>query len=279
MSMNEETIVAVYDTASQADAAIRDLQDSGIPPTSISRHAAGTSTGTAPQPPREQGFWSALFGGEPEYDTNVYEQTMAAGSHVVTVRVDASRAATATTILERHDPIDIDERAAAYGIGRTGVGQTGAMPQGSAGATGTVRAGESGEEKLQLAEEQLNVGKRLVNRGTTRIRRYVVETPVEENVSLHSERVTVERRPASGETRVDSPEFTDRTIEVSETEEEAVVGKTARVREEVVVRKDVSDRVETVRDTVRREDVEITKDGKTQTATDRSAGQAPHLPR
>ena len=35
----------------------------------------------------------------------------------------------------------------------------------------------------QLAEEQLAVGKRLINRRGTRVRRYVVETPVEENVN------------------------------------------------------------------------------------------------
>ena len=44
---------------------------------------------------------------------------------------------------------------------------------------------------------------------------------------------------------------------MTETGEEAVVGKTARVREEVHLRKEAVDRVETVRDTVRREDVAI----------------------
>ena len=117
------------------------------------------------------------------------------------------------------------------------------------------------EETLQLSEEQIQVGKRLVNRGTTRIRRFVVETPVEENVTLHSERVSVERRPVTGDARVTDADFTDKTIEVTERDEEAVVGKTARVKEEVVVRKDAADRVETVHDTVRREDVEIVKDG------------------
>ena len=118
-----------------------------------------------------------------------------------------------------------------------------------------------GEEVVPLAEEQLNVGKRLVNRGTTRVRRFVVETPVEEAVTLHSENVSVERRPAAASTKVTDADFTDRTIEVSETAEEAVVEKTARVREEVVINKAASDRVETVRDTVRREDVEVSRDG------------------
>jgi hypothetical protein len=45
-----------------------------------------------------------------------------------------------------------------------------------------------------LAEEQLQVGKRTVDRGTTSIRRYVVRKPVEESVTLRDETVSVERR-------------------------------------------------------------------------------------
>ena len=44
---------------------------------------------------------------------------------------------------------------------------------------------------------------------------------------------------------------------MTETAEEAVVGKTARVVEEVVVGKTATDRTETVTDTVRRTDVEV----------------------
>ena len=78
----------------------------------------------------------------------------------------------------------------------------------------------------------------------------------------------------TGDARVTDADFTDKTIEVTERDEEAVVGKTARVKEEVVVRKDAADRVETVHDTVRREDVEIVKDGIVETGT-RAAATAP----
>jgi len=46
-------------------------------------------------------------------------------------------------------------------------------------------------------------------------------------------------------------------IEATETAEEAVVAKEARVTEEVVVRKQAEERTETVRDTVRRTEVEV----------------------
>jgi uncharacterized protein (TIGR02271 family) len=269
--MNEEIIVAVYDTKAHADAAVRDLETAHVPPAAISRHAGtGSASGAAvsnANSGRGQGFWSSLFGGEPDHDTAVYDRSLESGSSVVTVRVPGEHVDGVTRILERHDPIDIDERAASFGL-RTNRTTT--------GAAGTLASHEAalpsgGEEVIALSEEQLTVGKRLVNHGTTHIRRFVVETPVEENVTLHTERVSIDRRPASAGAGIDNADFTDRTIEVTETDEEAVVGKTARVKEEVVVHKEATDRVETVRDTVRRQDVEIERDD----STSRASGATP----
>jgi uncharacterized protein (TIGR02271 family) len=204
-----------------------------------------------------QGFWSSLFGGEPDHDTAVYDRSLESGSSVVTVRVPDEHVEGVIRILERHQPIDIDERAASLGLGAN---RTPAAVTGMQGSQDTAALRNGGEEVIALSEEQLTVGKRLVNRGTTHIRRFVVETPVEENVTLHSERVSIDRRPATAGVRAADADFTDRTIEVAETDEEAVVGKTARVKEEVVVHKEATDRVETVRDTVRRQDVEIDRD-------------------
>ena len=112
------------------------------------------------------------------------------------------------------------------------------------------------EEVIPLAEETLIVGKQTVTSGTTTVRRFVVETPVEQQVSLYDETVIVEQRKPvtdaeAGET------LTEVTIEMIETTEVPVVGKGVRVREEVVVRRERTSRVETVRDTVRRDEVEI----------------------
>ena len=118
------------------------------------------------------------------------------------------------------------------------------------------------EEVIPLAEEELQVGKRTVDRGTTKIRRYVVRRRVEESVTLRDETVSVERRRpvTQGEAAVPAGAFEERTVEVHQTAEEPVVSKTARVAEEVVVRKNVTERTETVRDDVRREEVEVQKD-------------------
>ena len=106
-------------------------------------------------------------------------------------------------------------------------------------------------------EEQLVVGKREVQRGGARIHTFVTERPVEASVSLHEEHVSVERRPVD-RTATDA-DFQTKDITMTETAEEAVVGKTSRVVEEVVVGKTATDRTETVTDTVRRTDVEVSE--------------------
>ncbi len=193
-------------------------------------------------------------------------------------------------VLEAHNPIDLDERhsqysetgaygsdytatgAATTGVGAAGLGMTGttgttatgmaATGTGTTGmaATGTSATGNVGtgtEEVISLSEESLQVGKRAVDRGTTRVRRYVVERPVEEQIRLRNETVSVFRRPVTGTATVGTDAFSDREIVVNETDEEAVVAKSAHVVEEVVVQKGVEERVETVRDTLRKEEVEI----------------------
>ena len=115
----------------------------------------------------------------------------------------------------------------------------------------------SGEEQvIPLAEEVLTVGTRKVSSGTTRVRRYIVETPVEQQVTLVRERVVVERRRPVTDA-VTGEALTELTVEVTETDEVPVVGKTVRLKEEVVVRTERTEHVETVRDTVRQEEVEI----------------------
>ena len=54
--------------------------------------------------------------------------------------------------------------------------------------------------------------------------------------------------------------FRERSIEMEERAEEAVVSKEARVVEEVVVRKDADQRTQTVSDTVRKTEVEVDDD-------------------
>ncbi|MGI4792524.1 MAG: YsnF/AvaK domain-containing protein, partial [Janthinobacterium lividum] len=262
--MSMETIVAVFDTAAHAAAAVQDLESAGVPSNAITQHSASTNAGstttTAPAP--EKGFWASLFGAEPEQgsDIAVYDRSMQSGSTIVSVKAPEQSLTQVMEILERHNPVNIDERAATYASTETSSVQSGAMLTGAAstqqtsaaqvtGTTGpSVMADKATGGTIQLAEESLAVGKRALNTGTTRVRRYVIETPVEEQVTLHSEKVVVERRPVTGQV-AGTVDFTDKVLEATETDEQAVVSKTARIVEEVGLRKEASDRTETVRDT------------------------------
>ena len=266
-STTDETIVAVFETTAQAEAAVSELKAAGVPASAISQHAgagAGTmSAGSATPmaaPVREQGFWASLFGGEPDHDTTVYDRSLDSGSTVVTVKAPGAHVTSVLDILESHNPIDIDERASGYGLSQTAT--TGAAMGTTTGTTmgattGTTGSAMGSADTIKLTEERLAVGKRLINRGGTRIRRFVVETPIEEQVTLHDEKVTLERRPVTDGRPVTDADFSEKTIEMTETAEEAVIAKQAFVTEEIALRKQASERVQTVRDTVRREDVEI----------------------
>ncbi|MEN3261706.1 YsnF/AvaK domain-containing protein [Sodalis endosymbiont of Spalangia cameroni] len=113
------------------------------------------------------------------------------------------------------------------------------------------------EEVLRLAEERLEVGKRVVKEGATRVRRYVVNEDVEAEVALHEQHADIFRRARNEPAYLDEVDWSDKTVEVAETREQPVINKTADIVEEVVVRTDGSDRVARVNETVRRQEVDI----------------------
>lgn len=127
----------------------------------------------------------------------------------------------------------------------------------AAGLTG------SNDETLKVMQERLRVGKREVAAGAVRVRSYVVERPVEEQVQLREEHVSIERNKVDRAANpADMAAFQERVIEARATSEEAVVSKEARVVEEIGLHKDVNQRTETVKDTLRETKVEIEGDGK-----------------
>jgi len=115
----------------------------------------------------------------------------------------------------------------------------------------------SNEESIPVIRENLNVGKEEVERGGIRLRSRIVETPVEERVNLREENVNVERTP------VDRPateaDLREQDVEMRERAEVPVVNKETRVVEEISLNKEVTERDETIRDTVRDTEVDIDK--------------------
>ena len=256
-----EMVIAVFDSSSAADAAIRDLENARIPSAAVkgySKDEPAYQDYRARHPEHHGGFWSWLIGEKPNQTREyaAYDTGLASGQTVVTVTVDETHADAVMGILNQYGPRDVHEQAS--GGSETYQAGTAAYPAARTTGTSGITGGKQ-EEVIPLAEEELEVGKRTVDRGTTSIRRYVVRKPVEESVTLRDETVSVERRrPVTpGEAGVPAGAFEERTIEVHQTAEEPVVNKTARIAEEVVVRKDVTERTETVRDDVRREEVDV----------------------
>ena len=253
--MTYEKIVTLYDTAEHAEAARHNLEAAGYPPSEISM-VTNKTLAVAGEKLREPGLWHRFFGRDIEqHEAIVYGRTVESGGVVLTVRVPETDVAKAMGILNAHKAVDVQTRAMQQGlISSTSAAETAAAPVPPA----TVAAGAvSGEEVLGLAEEQLNVGKRLVREGTTRIRRFVTERPVEAQVTLHEEHAQVIRRAISDPDFVRNIDWTDKTIEVTETIEEPMITKSAHIAEEVVIRKEGTDHVKTVRDKVRRQQVEV----------------------
>jgi uncharacterized protein (TIGR02271 family) len=114
---------------------------------------------------------------------------------------------------------------------------------------------------LRLAEEQLEVGKRMVETGRTRVRRYVTEREASADVTLHDEHAEVLRHAISDPKYVGEIDWADSEIEAIETAEHALANKTARIVEEVSLKKIGADRVETVKEKLRRQQVEVMRVG------------------
>src|SRR5215469_17900757 len=262
--MTYEKIVTLYDTADHAEAARRNLEAAGFPGREISMITSKSLSLTGDQL-REPGLWHRLFGRDIQpYEATLYGRAVDAGGVVLTVRVPETDVAKATAILNAHQSVDLLKRAEQQGLltaTTEKVSAVGSVPVTHAvtppTATRPIAETAAGEEILALAEEQLNVGKRVIQGGATRIRRFVVETPVEAQVTLHEEHARIVRRAIADPNYVRNIDWTDKTIEITETAEEPVITKSAHVAEEVLIQREGSDQVKTVRDKVRRQQVEV----------------------
>ena len=278
-------VVAMFENYAQATRAREALEAANVPRSRIEiLDQSGSAADTSFSYERhEEGLWGALKNlFVPDEDAHVYAEGVRRGHAMVVVRIESpADRDSVLTILEAQNPIDVETKANQWREGGwSGVheGQAGWETQrvGSASKPTSTTSNTSGtssgtpagrattgaeqEEVIPVYEEQLRVGKRKVGRGGVRVRSYVVETPVQEQVSLHDERVEVERRPVDRvptESEVGAAPFQERTVEVTAQREEPVISKETRVKEEVAVRKEEEDRTQTVSDTVRRTEVKV----------------------
>lgn len=264
------TITALFDSRADAEAAKDRLKSARIDADHIHIHdkssAGYKETGYSTH--EDRGFWDSIKNAfVPDEDRHTYEEGVRRGGALLTADVDDDCVDEAVRVLEEANSIDIDDRSSQWRSSGWDYPGTGA----AAGATGAAlgsfdrreTAGRTAEQEevIPIVEEQLVVGKRDVSRGGVRVRSYVTETPVHEQIRLRNERVNVERRSVDQPlSAADTDAFRERTIDMTATGEEAVVGKTARVVEEVVVSKTAEEHVKEVDDTVRRTDVEVDRD-------------------
>jgi stress response protein YsnF len=273
----QQTIVAHFDSRADAQKAVDALVQAGIAQASVSilpeesgssSYQRSTTTSSYDREKDEGGFLASLGNMfMPEEDRYTHAEGMSRGGATVSVRAsDDAQATQVMDLLERHGAVDLDERAQSWrseGWSGHATAATGATT-GTTANLGASRVRDDGV--VERVEEQLRVGKRQAAGGRVRVRSYVVETPVEEQVTLRDERVHVDRRPVDRPVQAGDAVFQERVIEATERSEEAVIAKEARVVEEIGLRKEGDTRTETVRDTVRRQEVEV-EDDRTATGT------------
>jgi len=293
------TLTAFFDQIDKADAAHQRLIDLGIPGASIRITGGDDYVGRADYR-EDRGFWDGLLDFFfPSEDAATYAEGLRRGGYLMTVAgVSSDQYDRVLDILDYEGSVDLDERATSWrregwggtdgltdngaDIGDTSAGSSMGAGASASGFSGTAspdrgtlgkagwREGQAatsrtgagtGDETIPVIEERLRVGKRDVNVGRVRVRSYVVEEPASAEVSLRQERVEVERRPVDRPVGAgENDPFVDRTIEAEEHAEEAVIGKEARVTEEIGLRREAEERTETVSDTVRRTEVEVEDD-------------------
>ena len=269
------TLVGIFDDHTAAQKAVRALSQAGIKQGDISiarnepagkgyttyggenskDYTTGTSIGG-----KISNFFGSIFGADTTDDERgVYAEAVRRGSTLVTVNTDDNLLEKAADVLNENGAVDVDRRTAQYRADGFKNYDAGAPLYSAEQSQAEFKQfADQNEIALPVIEENLQVGKRVVQRGGVRVHTRVTERPVEETVSLREENVTVERRPVDrAVSDADFAAVKEGEFTVTTRAEEAVVGKEARVVEEVVVGKNVSERRETVRDTVRRTDVEV----------------------
>jgi len=275
---NDRVVVGVFDDYSTAQQASRELENQGISSSDIqvqsNMRTGAAGYGGAERHEKDEGgfsgWWHRMFGSDDSSDDHGhYSEAVRRGSAVLSVTVPDSQVDMAVRVLNQYGAVDIDRRSQEWrSEGYTGY-DANAQPYTNEQAA-SERARYSNRENataIPVVDEELQVGKRAVQRGGVRVYSRVTDRPVEEKVTLREEHVRVERRPANRDiSDAELGQLKDQSIEVTEMAEEPVVSKRARVREEVVVGKDTTERTETVRGNVRSTDVHVDKLDRERTA-------------
>jgi stress response protein YsnF len=263
--MAYETIVAAFDNPAHAKAAVKALKAAGFAGADISEFDGDRLKGAKNAAPGERaGLWQRMFGSDlHRHEADVYRDTVERGGAIVSARVMDKEVAHAVAILDLNRPVDVHDRAVTAGIAPAARVEAvekkiDAVPLADMQKVAVPsKLAEAHDEVLHLAEEQLQVGKEMVETGRTRVRRFVTEREASADVSLHEEHADLMRRAISDPKFVGTIDWADKEIEVIETAEHALAKKMARIVEEVHLKKVGSDHV----DKLRRQQVKVEQVG------------------
>ena len=256
-----KTVVGLFSTVAEAEQVKQSLTAQGYDHITVVANDEGddtTSTGTTGSKEglgqKISNFFHNLTGGD-EGVHNHYAGGLNSGGALVAVTASDEQASSAASALKQFGARDIDS-------GYANEAESGTPVYGGGSTLAT------NGETIPVVEEELVVGKREVDRGGVRVYSRVAEVPVSADVTLRDERITLERRPVSRvATAADFEAGRGSVVELNATGEEAVVGKSARVVEEIVVGKEASQRTEAIHDSVRRTEVEVEEVAATGTST------------
>ena len=264
------TVVGLFEERAEAEAAMNDLVSSGFSRSDIDLKAPNSDGGAG-----FDALMRELEGeGVPSDDARLYAEGVRSGDALEIAHTSDDQAAKAQDIMNRHGALDIHDaftqRSAAPTAGAIGMAGAGMAAAAKTATATTGVANTQAETVIPVVEEELTIGKRQIQRGGVRVFQRVTERPVQEQVTLHEEHVSVQRHAVDRVASASDIAFKEGDVTLTETSEVPVVSKEARVVEEVVVGKTATDRTETVRDTVRRTDVEVEDlSGTTKTDADR----------
>lgn len=195
-----------------------------------------------PENKRDNDFFSSLFDSRDE--SNKYYEVARHGS-IVTVHTDSKEESKRVAeMLDKAGAIDVNERAEQYrGMSTSSKGKW-----------------TDAKTTIPVVEEKMEVGKREVETGGVQLRSRIVERPVEEHLRLREEHVNIERNPVNRPANErDLANFKEGERTIVEHGEVPLVNKEARVVEEVKLNKKTTERDETIRGNVRKQDIDVDK--------------------
>lgn len=237
-----QTVIGIFENTNEAQQAKAYLLANGFTGENVdistNGGAAYSSNNTGNQEVRSDegfgdrisNFFSNLF--EDEEDAKIHTEAASRGTTVTVHTRTEEETLQAVQILDNFGAVDVNEFSSKARTADT-------------------------SQSIPVIDEELQVGKREVETGGVRLRSRIVERPVEESIRLREEHVNVERTPVDRvATESDFANFKEGTVEVTEHAERPVVAKAARVVEEVSLGKNTEEHEETIRDSVRRTEVD-----------------------